>query len=823
MKNLLPLLLFLVAAPVAAQRLVPLLETAELRGDRAPLPAALVTCGNPDLPGVERIVTGENRTVRIELDTAGVGSDLIDYRCIGCDDLVYGSVELRLDTVTYTALPGVEQGLDTIGVTVCAPSGVCSDTTQLVFLVQRAGRTIELGNQLVQPDGEVRVNLTANALPGGAACRTISRCADDYTGRGQRFRFLNGFGAGDNFVYEAGRYGGTDAVCVTICNEFGLCDTYRASFTIDRPAVSLPFFDDFSYDGVRPAIDLWQDEDVFVNRSFGYNPPSVGVATFDAIDYDGQPYAPAGNARRSIPRDYLTSVPLQLAGRSGSVLSFYLQPRGYGNRPEVQDSFLVQFLSPEGEWETVFARAGLLSTTSNTEMSAFSGELVPVPQPYLYDGFQFRFVGLSSERGAVDNWNLDYVKLSDQSTSLVTQDLALSEAPFRLVGPYTSLPVRHLQAAGQALLADSIFLKLWNHRADVTPVTGSSYRVENLGTPPFVSVAGLLPSAYFGQENGIAPLGLEIRGATLEELPTYNSIRSYLFGLDPAGDYRLATTYSLTVATEDPGFSPYIASNNTATQETVLGDYMAYDDGTAEVAIEGQSGNVIVQRYTAFVADQLVGIRLRLPRGLTGIGDQTLNLVVYGPGADGSPGELLYSASEPVLYAEDFYNDSLQAFTSYALTEPLDLPVGDFYVGWRQANTDRSLPVGFDRNNAVAAGVQYFDAGSGWEDLAGATGGAIMIRPLLSGAEVRPTATELPEKQAVTAVFPNPTGGAVNIRLAPTLHLPDLAVRLFSATGRLLRQERGTDRLDLGDLPPGMYVLECRIGNRTSRHKIVRQ
>ncbi|THH37736.1 T9SS type A sorting domain-containing protein [Neolewinella litorea] len=821
---LLPLLLLLLA-PLGAQHIVPLMEHAQLFDGRTQtLPAGLAVCGEVDLPGVERIVAGGNNSVKIDLDTAGLGSDLTDYRCIGCETLDFGTVVLRSDTVIYTAFPGTVQGLDTIGLTVCSPRGVCADTTELVFLVQRASRQVELGNVLLQPESVIDLTVpTDSLLPGGAFCRTITGCADDYPGRGQRFAFRTTMEEGNDFRYEAGRFGGTDAVCVTLCNELGLCDTYRATFTVDRPAVELPFFDDFSYEGFRPATSLWQDEDVLVNRSYGVNPPSLGVATFDAIDFDGRPYPSTGNGRRGVPRDYLTSVPLRMSGKTGSVLSFYLQPRGLGNRPEVQDSFLVQFLTATGEWETVFSREGLLSTTSNTRETAFRGELVPVPQEYLYDGFQFRFVNLSTEQGAVDNWNLDYVKLSNQSTSLVTQDLALSEAPFRLVAPYTSLPVRHLQAAGQTLLVDSIFLKLWNHRADVTPVTRSSYEVRNLGQPSFISGAGLFPSSYFGQDNGIAPLSLEIRSATFDQLPTYNGIRSFLFGLDPEGDYRIATTYSLTVATEDPGFSPLIAANNEATQITVLDDYFAYDDGSAEVAIEGQAGNVIVQRYTAFVPDQLVGIRLRLPRGLGSVDDQRLNLVVYGAGEEGTPGELLYSASEPVLYAEDFYTDSLQAFTSYALREPLDLPAGDFYVGWRQDPANRSLPVGFDRNNPVS-GVQYFDAGSGWEALNGSTGGAIMIRPLLSGAEVMPTATDdLPGSAPAVQVYPNPTEGAVTLRLDPSYSITDLRFRLLDAAGRTVIDGVGTDRLDLSRLPRGLYLLEYWVGDRVGRHKIVRQ
>ena len=365
-------------------------------------------------------------------------------------------------------------------------------------------------------------------------------------------------------------------------------------------------------------------------------------------------------------------------------------------------------------------------------------------------------------------------------------------------------------------------MRLWNHRADVTPVTSSFYTVRNETTGAEVGGDGLIPSAYFGQNNGIAPSGPEVRGATFPELPSYGAIRSYLFALDPESNYTLSTTYQLNVATEDASFAPGILRNSQATQRTVLADYMAYDDGTAEVAIEGQAGNIIVQRYTAFVADALVGVRIRLPRVLDGAGDQGITLVVYGEAEAGGPGELLYSEDFPLLYAEDYYRDSLQAFTSYAFAEAVDLPVGAFYVGWQQQDADRSLSVGFDRNNPQNEG-QYFDAGNGWQELSGSTRGAIMIRPLLTGADVRPTSTFRPDDlSAVMRLYPNPTDGIVNMLLPKDLINKNLRINVFSMEGRLLLSSRGETRLDVSALPSGMYLIECRVRERVGRQKFVR-
>lgn len=819
-----------------AQRFVPLMENEQLRTSTKERPIKKMACGTFDLVGIEQITVGESRSLRVDLDTVGLGSDLDSFLCDGCTEARFGTVELRSDTVIYTPNPEVQQGLDTFSLQVCSPGGVCSEPATLIVLVQRPGRTVELGNQVLAPQERTEVAVPDGDLPGGAVCRDIEACAADYGGREQRFGFVAGFEQRNDIAYSAARFAGTDTVCVTLCNALGLCDTYRSSFTIQRPAVDLPFFDDFSYASstFRPDLVLWQDEDVFVNDNYAILPPSIGVATFDALDFDGRPYEASGNARAGLTRDLLTSAPINLGGRTGSVLSFYVQPKGLGNRPEVLDSFLVQFLDQAGVWQTVFSREGRPTTEGNNVINPFEGVLVPVPAEYLYDGFQFRFGNRSAERGAVDHWNLDYVKLDDRSTTLVNQDLALSERPFGLLEPYTSVPARHLRIAGEQLLRDSIFLTVSNLRPDITPLTNSMSRIDQRDQSGFF-VRSQLVSGPLSNDNGVPPDTIISYGATFAQYEDFETLRRQLFenDIDLTANFRFTNAYNLTVASEDASFDPAISRNNLDTTVTLLADYFAYDDGSAEVAIEGQRGNVIVQRYEAFVPDQLTGIRIRLPRGLGNVADQTIRFNIYGEGIDSLPGDLLYSFDEPVLFAEEFFFDSLQAFTSYALPEPLDLPLGAFFVGWEQLSNDRSIPVGFDRNNQPTR-VQFFDSGSGWQALSGATRGAIMIRPLMAGADIDPTSTEDPVTfEQFVQVFPNPTDGLVRIQALEPAEGTDLDYRLFDLNGAVIREGKGFGTLDLGPFPAGIYLLECRAGTqgrggmgpalKLSRHLIVRR
>ncbi len=74
--------------------------------------------------------------------------------------------------------------------------------------------------------------------------------------------------------------------------------------------ISFPFFDDFSKYSIYPDQSNWLDKEVFINQSYGDNPPSIGVATFDAIDFAGQLHSNATSS--GFLSDTLTSKPINL-------------------------------------------------------------------------------------------------------------------------------------------------------------------------------------------------------------------------------------------------------------------------------------------------------------------------------------------------------------------------------------------------------------------------------------------------------------------------------------------------------------------------------
>ena len=165
-----------------------------------------------------------------------------------------------------------------------------------------------------------------------------------------------------------------------------------------------------------PSADYWaKSEAVSCGFSWAVRPPTVGVATLDALDAHGQLYAGAGAAQ--FHADTLEGRPLNLAGGTDTYLSFRFQPGGWAEMaPAPGDSLLVDFYQPDlAEWRTVW-RASLASTRRSVSQhlrsaggdfeesvtdapSAFSQffrAMIPVAANYCADGFRFRFRNLAS-------------------------------------------------------------------------------------------------------------------------------------------------------------------------------------------------------------------------------------------------------------------------------------------------------------------------------------------------------------------------------------------------------------------------------------------
>ncbi len=143
--------------------------------------------------------------------------------------------------------------------------------------------------------------------------------------------------------------------------------SYRAPSLSDTISLGVKgILDDFSANGPYPDTTIWLDNKVFINRDFAKAPITLGVATFEGLDYNGFPYDFTAGSTTSAVADFLTSKPIHLNNPlSDSVyLSFFYQPQGNGNAPEYQDSLVVQFKNATSGWKNVWAKRGTTLTAT---------------------------------------------------------------------------------------------------------------------------------------------------------------------------------------------------------------------------------------------------------------------------------------------------------------------------------------------------------------------------------------------------------------------------------------------------------------------------
>jgi len=249
--------------------------------------------------------------------------------------------------------------------------------------------------------------------------------------------------------------------------------------------LTLPFADDFSYNLIYPDKKLWADRYVYVNNSFSINPPTIGVASFDAVNDTGGVYSHI--SQYAYYADTLTSNPIRLDSVFGSsptalspadsvVLSFWVQPQGVGNAPEEEDSLILQFFSPSSnEWINIWAHEGMPLDSFVVDYGVeFLRVSISVVDPIFFEsGFRFRFINKASipnntipswRSGLYDHWHLDYVYLDRNRTmaNSSVNDIAFTTHLNTLLNAYTAMPWNQYKANPAAVTNTNASIQFTN-------------------------------------------------------------------------------------------------------------------------------------------------------------------------------------------------------------------------------------------------------------------------------------------------------------------------------------------------------------------------
>jgi hypothetical protein len=587
-------------------------------------------------------------------------------------------------------------------------------------------------------------------------------------------------------------------------------------------SLSLPFLDDFYYATLQSYADtnLWSGKSAYVNTSHGIAPPSIGVATFDGLNFKGYPHNPGlTNMSQSLAADTLTSKAINLYTRntltlqpSDSVsLTFYYQARGFGDWPELTDSLLVDFYMPfapiytinpnnhdstivgYGQWQKVWWHRG--NPDANTNDTIFKRAYIPiVDTAYFHDGFKFRFRNKATTAGDFDQWHVDYVFLDFHRaiTDTAYDDISIGYVPTPLLARYSAMPWEQY-VSGERANYQSVFIRN-NNNLDVPNMSYESRMYDNLGAPTYSYNGGAINNLRPFRSNGWS-----------NAAPHAHPAFTYTFNA-PFTD---SADFKMVHYIYRSGSGDFITNNDTVVQYQRFRNYFAFDDGSAEAAyyINGSSVQ-IVERITLNVADTLRAVRIYFdPVGniTQAASSYSFQLVVYADGGSGLPGIQLYKDS---LVLPKYLQAGPNVAPEYTLTTPQVYGPGDYYVGIKQKTANIDIGIGFDRNLDHSQNV-FFQNGGAWTQ--SGIRGSLFMRPVFGRKILSPTAGlhELNSQPAIGAalIYPNPASNMLYINCKSE---SKLSYEIMNLMGQVLAQEpleKNAHEINTATLSEGIYLI----------------
>ncbi|EAY24389.1 T9SS type A sorting domain-containing protein [Microscilla marina] len=576
----------------------------------------------------------------------------------------------------------------------------------------------------------------------------------------------------------------------------------RANLRTTQTTLTLPFLDDFT--SSKKTDTVWQKNvGVFINNTLGIKPPTIGVASFDGVDGSGIPYDISSSTSQG-GADTLVSCPIDLSVQTPAdniYLSFYWQAQGLGEFPDNEDSLQLQLKDVNGDWVSIWSQMGgdNLTNLPTDYTKQFKQEIFAISDPkYFHNNFQFRFIAFARTSGSYDTWNLDYVFLDKNRhiNDFGQSDIVISEVPNSFLKRYSAMPFNQYLANAADETAATISTKATN-------LNGSGFTLHNYDCV----LEDTQSNAFISTLVSVVPAPLLNAGASQQMEASVSPSLLDPFKNNAAG-VKLKYTFRSYLEASNRND---IDQNDTISRVTVLTDYYAYDDGSAEfLAGVNQNRGQVAYRYVVNEPDTLTDVQMyvaRLNKDLTG---QTFIFKVWN-NKNGKPDSVLL---QKIVSVTDIYAPNINEFVSVkaALEKAFDkfIPIkvtDTVFVGWQQTNDDM-LTVGLDKNTESSDQI-YSNLLGEWIQNTDSLG-SLMVRPVFGKAEVVGLAPKIDPKQV--NIYPNPNHqGRLHIEglVLKQIHVLTLQGQVVKT---LLLKQNTSQRyvMDIDDLPPGTYLLHCR-------------
>ena len=619
---------------------------------------------------------------------------------------------------------------------------------------------------------------------------------------------------------------GQDVLVEALPYDFSRAAYIAAPAAQRTTSLVLPFFDDFTKprEGTPDPTRWVPGSGALVNNRLGIRPLTRGIVTLDGLRDNGSPY---GNGSTYADTDILTSQPIDLsAGGSGIALSYALQQGSAGGQSARWSNsapvyLQLEFLDASGRWQT---QSTCLSTGdpdstfhfNRREGTTFASatvrtNVIPITNSsFFHSNFQFRFRNHGIASSSRDAWSLDYILLDRNrpAADTVFQDVATSQGLGSPLQRYRSMPWWQYNAASATNELNSTL------GTDITnlnvgppqPVTRTG-TVRDLGSSGFTGT--WLPTGTSNTLTGAQRRQTVYGNARLAPLPATTGPKTF--------------RYTLTLSTNEPVGSRTIA-NDTTYRDVVLDNYYAYDDGTAE-GITGvfapSTGPTVYAAYRFDVnqADQVQGLLLA-PVFLNtngNIGDDNANRAIsIAMWADDAAHPGQPSTTTLATATATLPNPLPNGQVFYEVRFPTSVPVpasGTFYIGYGQPANGKIWPYGLDFNNTPAPNTLFRTVYGVWTNF-NPSGGSVMMRPVMTN-NVTVTATRNSVESAAFSTYPNPGHGTITVN-GPAFS----QASVLDAVGRTVwtqpADQAGKPTLELGSLPPGLYMLRLRLPDGSS-------
>lgn len=583
----------------------------------------------------------------------------------------------------------------------------------------------------------------------------------------------------------------------------------------DTLRLEIPFFDDFSdYEGL-PDPNRWLSNQAFINKDYAPQPPSVGVATLDALDQNGELYPQASTnlfyadtlASQIIRLDSITGTYQRRLSPSDSVtLSFYFLPGGwYGNQwervgdaPSSQDTLFLDFYnSVDSSWVTVWFTPGFDADTAGIASHwPWRYTTIKIEDSCFFsDKFQFRFRNYASLdpnpksgiAGNCDQWNIDYIYL-DRNRTLADsffRDITFVEKAPSMLKHYQAMPARQFRAGDMKSELEMTISNRYNQ----TLASNYSYVVLN--------EAGQQIGNYDGGYENIVPF---YPAGTYQNMPVHSRPPvNFCFPIsDESADYSIIHVVREGVGGDNHG------GNDTLRFTQTLGNYYAYDDGVPENGYGLTStGNHMwfAYRFDLNTADTLTAVDLYFNRTRNCENEGIQFQICVWSCRKGVPDALLYKDSEKRTPQFKGFNE----FYRYALSNQVRIS-DTVFIGFEQLSND-FINIGFDRGND-ARPWSYYRTGNEWSH--SILSGAVMMRPVFGASALLSTHQVSPDNDKIQfSVFPNPINDHLNISINRDFVGEQYQLQLYSISGKLLlTQTLSSSTLQLpANYANGVYVV----------------